>query len=301
MSWKLSAVAAKARVEAALDAQGEAMDWDESIVLAAYEVDPDEPDRWCLDAYLEEEPTAAQRKAVQALFGDNPPELAAEQLPDTDWVTESQRGTPPITAGRFHVHTPEHPPSTAPGVTSFCIPAAQAFGTGHHETTAGCLIMLDTMKRQGLHPRHIADIGTGTGLLAFAGLALWPHATVTASDIDPVCEPAVIENAQRNHVPLGTGPGEVSMVVADGMEDPALAAAAPFDLLIANILAAPLIAMAPDFAQAVAPRGNILLSGLLTTQESAVRAAYWRQRFRLQSRLTRGDWSILWLRRRPGG
>lgn len=301
MNHKLSAIASKARIEAALDAQAEAFDWDDTITLAAFETAPDAPDVWQLDAYLAAKPTAKQRKAVAALFGDNPPTLTAEELPETDWVTESQRGVEPIRAGRFYVHTPDHAPSPEAGVRNFCIPAAQAFGTGHHETTAGCLLLLDAMRMQGLAPRHVADIGTGTGLLAFAALELWPRAVVTASDIDPVCEPAVIENAARNGVAIGNGPGQCSMVIADGMDDPHLQAAAPFDLLIANILAGPLIDMAQDFADAVTPRGNILLSGLLTTQEAKVRAAYRRAGFRLQQRLTRGDWSILWLRHRFTG
>ncbi|VVT13923.1 50S ribosomal protein L11 methyltransferase [Erythrobacter sp. EC-HK427] len=301
MNHKLSAIASKARIEAALDARDEAFDWDDAITLAAFETAPDAPDVWQLDAYLAAKPTTKQRKAVAALFGDDPPKLTAEALPETDWVSESQRGVEPIRAGRFFVHTPEHAPSPDAGVTNFCIPAAQAFGTGHHETTAGCLVMLDTMRAQGLVPRHIADIGTGTGLLAFAALDLWPRAVVTASDIDPVCEPAVIDNALRNGVAIGNGPGQCSMVVADGMDDPHLEAAAPFDLLIANILAGPLIEMAQDFASAVTPRGNILLSGLLTTQEPQVRAAYRRAGFRLQARLTGGDWSILWLRARFTG
>ncbi|MGB3166036.1 MAG: 50S ribosomal protein L11 methyltransferase [Alteraurantiacibacter sp.] len=309
MSWKLSAIASKARVEAALAARDEAAlaardeapDWDDAVTLAAYEVDPDEPDCWCLDAYLPRKPTTADRNAVRALLGERPPRLVAEKLPDTDWVTESQRGAEPIRAGSFYVHTPDHAPSGEAGVTNFCIPAAQAFGTGHHETTAGCLEMLYMMKRAGQHPRHFADIGTGTGLLAFAALSLWPRAVATASDIDPVCEPATIDNARRNNIALGHGPGEMTMVVADGMEDPILEAAAPFDLLIANILAGPLVEMAGDFAEATADRGNILLSGLLVTQEPTVRAAYARAGFRLQKRLHRGDWSILWLRHRFQG
>ncbi|QZH74967.1 MAG: 50S ribosomal protein L11 methyltransferase [Erythrobacter sp.] len=301
MSWKLSAIASKDEVEAALDRRELVHDWDETIVLAGYEVDPDEPDCWCLDAYVPAKPGEAQRKAVRALFDGTPPRLVAERLPDTDWVSESQRAVAPIRAGRFHVHTPDHPPAATRGVTDFCIPAAQAFGTGHHHTTAGCLVMLDAMRQQGLNPRHVADIGTGTGLLAFAALALWPHAVVTASDIDPVCEPSVIENAQRNRVRLGAGPGQVTMVIADGMDDPVLQAAAPFDLLIANILAGPLVEMAQDFAGAVAPRGSILLSGLLIRQEPLVRAAYRRAGFRLQHRLHAGDWSILWLRHRFTG
>lgn len=301
MNWKLSAISSKAAIEAALDERDEIIGWNEAIVLAGFEVDPDEPDCWCLDAYMEHRPTPADRNAVRALFGENPPRLVAEELPETDWLSESQRGLEPIRAGRFHVHTPDYAPSKDPAITNFCIPAAQAFGTGHHETTAGCLVMLDAMRRMGLNPRHIADIGTGTGLLAFAALALWPHAAVTASDIDPVCEPAVLENAHGNGVRLGAGPGKMSMIVADGMEDPGLQAAAPFELLIANILAGPLIDLAPDFTHSVTHRGNILLSGLLTRQAPAVRDAYRREGFRLQRSLTIRDWSILWLRHRFTG
>jgi ribosomal protein L11 methyltransferase len=183
-------------------------------------------------------------------------------------------------------------------VRDFCIPAAQAFGTGQHATTAGCLTMLDTMKRRGVVARNLADIGTGTGLLAFAALHLWPNARAVASDIDPVCLPAVEENAALNGVAMGIGPGQLEMVIAQGMEDHTLADRALYDLLIANILAAPLIDLAPDFAAAMAPRSHIVLSGLLTTQEAKVRAAYYRVGFRLQARLTQGDWSILWLRQR---
>lgn len=301
MSWKLSVVAPKDAIEAALDRRDTDPLWDDAVVLAAFEVDPDDGSIWQLDAYTDRKPGKAERAAVAGLFDAKMSGLTAEKLPDTDWVTESQRGVEPIRAGRFYVHTPDHSSQADPAVTNFCIPAAQAFGTGHHETTSGCLVMLTAMRRSGVVPRHVADIGTGTGLLAFAALDLWPHATVTASDIDPVCEPAVIENAVRNNVRLGTGRGTMQMVVADGMDDEALQDAAPFDLLIANILAGPLIDMARDFADAVAPRGSILLSGLLAQQEAAVRRAYLRAGFRLHRRLHAGDWSILWLRHRYVG
>jgi ribosomal protein L11 methyltransferase len=298
MSWKLTALANKADVEAALERRETTIGWDENIVLAGFEVDPDEPDVWRLDAYLEGKPTAVERNAVSALFAGNAPEIVAEELPDTDWVAESQRGIEPIRAGRFHVHTPDYAPANDNGAISFCIPAAQAFGTGQHETTAGCLAMLDAMKSMGVTPRHIADIGTGTGLLAFAAMKLWPHAVVTASDIDPVCLPTVLGNAEMNAIPLGTEKGELAMIIADGMDDEFLAQRAPFDLLIANILAGPLIALAPEFAASTAPRGNILLAGLLTTQERGVRTAYMKAGFRLQAKIVNGDWSILWLRHR---
>jgi ribosomal protein L11 methyltransferase len=158
--------------------------------------------------------------------------------------------------------------------------------------------MLAHMKQQGVVARNLVDIGTGTGLLAFAALHLWPRARATASDIDAVCGPVVAENAALNGITLGDGPGRLAMVIAPGMEHPLLRAAAPYDLLIANILAGPLGELAKDFGKAVAPGGNILLAGLLTAQENTVRAAYTRAGFALRARLVRGNWSILWLRRR---
>jgi ribosomal protein L11 methyltransferase len=148
--------------------------------------------------------------------------------------------------------------------------------------------------------RNVADIGTGTGLLAFAALDLWPHAMATASDIDAVCVEVVEYNSNENGVPMGSRHGQLTMVVADGMDDPLLRARGPYDLLIANILAVPLVELAQDFADAVPPGGAVLLAGLLETQEAKVRRAYRRAGFRLAARLVNGDWSILWLRRRSG-
>ena len=295
-SWKLTAFGPKAAIEAALVAQELALDWDDDIGLAGFEVAEDKPDEWRLDVYLPRKPTAADKRAIDGLFANGAPRFAAEKLPDADWVTESQKGVDPIRAGRFVVRTPEHP--AAPDAVDLVIPASQAFGTGQHATTAGCLIMLERMRREGLVPRNLIDVGTGTGLLAFAARHLWPRALVTASDIDPVCEIVVEDNAALNAVPLGGPRGQVLMAIADGLDDPLLKARGPYDLLVANILARPLIAMAPDFARAVMPGGSVLLAGLLTTQEAEVRRAYRLVGFRLARRLVRGDWSILWLRRR---
>ena len=154
------------------------------------------------------------------------------------------------------------------------------------------------IRRRGAAVRNFADIGTGTGVLAFAAMALWPRARAIASDIDEVCEPVVVENALLNAIPLGTAPGELAMVIAEGFDHALLTGRVPYDLVIANILAGPLIALAGDFAEAVAPRGHLLLAGLLTTQEPAVRAAYRTAGFRLAARIVNGDWSILWLRKR---
>jgi ribosomal protein L11 methyltransferase len=296
VSWKISVRAPAEVVRAALVAHEDAEDWDFSIVLGGGQIDPATPDAWQLEAWLEREPDAHDKAAIAALFRDGAPELVVDELADADWVTLSQQNVEPIHEGPFHVRTPDHPPE--PSSRDFIIPASQAFGTGHHETTSGCLAMLAHIKAQGVMVRNLADIGTGTGLLAFAGLHLWPRARATASDIDAVCGPVVAENAALNAITLGDGPGKLAMVIAPGMEHPLLRAAAPYDLLIANILAGPLAELARDFAKAVAPGGSVLLAGLLTEQEPTVRAAYTRAGFSLRARMVRGNWSILWLRRR---
>lgn len=297
-SWKLTAFAPRAVIEAALIAHEDALDWDPEIVLSGSEIAEDRPDDWRLEAWLSRRPSAPEKAAIAALFAGEPPELMVEELPDIDWVTTSQQGLEPIRAGRFHVHTPEHAPLSEAGVTDFVIPASRAFGTGQHATTAGCLTMLSEMRARGTVVRNLADIGTGTGLLAFAALDLWPHALALASDIDAICVGVVEENAHLNGVAMGARAGELVMAVADGMEHPLLAARGPYDLIIANILAGPLISLAPDFARALLPGGNLVLAGLLETQEAQVRAACRRAGLRLAARLVNGDWSILWLRKR---
>ena len=296
--WKLTALAPRGVIEAALLAHEDALDWDPEVVLSGSEVAEDKPEEWRLEAWLPRKPTKADSAAIRRLFADVQPLLFPEQLPEFDWLTQSQQGLEPIRAGRFHVHTPQYPPLSLPGVRNFAIPASQAFGTGQHATTAGCLEMLCEMKRRGVVIRNLADIGTGTGLLAFAALHLWPRALSTASDIDAVCLNVVEDNARSNGIPMGARPGALTMLVADGMDHPLLEARGPYDLILANILAGPLIGMAPQFAKALVPGGHLLLAGLLETQEAQVRRACRAAGLRIAARKVRGDWSILWLRKR---
>ena len=299
-SWKVTALAPRWQIEAALLAHEDALDWDADIVISGSEIAEDKPDEWQLEAWLPRKPTNQDRDLIASLFEGQRPRFAQEKLPKTDWLTQSQQGLEPIRAGRFYVHTPEHPPLAEPGVRDYCIPASQAFGTGQHATTAGCLEMLGEMKRRGVVVRNCADIGTGTGLLAFAALHLWPHSLATASDIDAVCLGVVDDNARANGVKMGARPGELTMLVADGMEHPLLQVRGPYDLVIANILAGPLIDLAPQFAKSMVPGGHLLLAGLLETQEAGVRRACRRAGLRIAERLVNGDWSILWLRKRGG-
>jgi ribosomal protein L11 methyltransferase len=241
------------------------------VVLVADEPDPARPDDWLIHAYFDHPPTADDVAAL-ARLGIGAPEV--EHLGEADWVTMSQDGLQPIRAGRFHVHTPTHRAGHPPGAIPFEIDAGLAFGTGQHATTAGCLEALDRLEREGARFANIADIGTGTGLLAFAALALWPESRCIATDIDPVAVDVARDNAAINGVKLGHGPGALLLAQADGMSAPLLAARAPFDLLIANILAGPLIELAPGFAKSLAPGGTLILAGLLGTQTDAVVGAY---------------------------
>lgn len=283
-SWKLSLPCTRAEAEA-IDAGSIDID----AVLVTTETVEDDVEHWRLDAFTDNEPGADLIAAIRALA----PSAAAvvpeiEQLTDQDWVTLSQAGLEPIREGRFIVHTEAHPVTPAAGERAFLINASQAFGTGHHGTTAGCLAMLDRMSGEPVV--NAIDLGTGTGLLAFAARQLWPGAKVMATDIDPVAIDVARENAARN------GVEQIDYVVADGAQSPAIAARAPFDLIIANILAGPLVAMAGEVAAIAAPHATIVLAGLLSTQVDRVISAYRAVGCAVEESDTRGDWTILRLR-----
>ena len=259
-------------------------------VLVADEPDEARPDDWLIHAYFEHPPTSAEI-ATLASLGSGPPQV--EQLGEADWVTMSQAGLQPIRAGRFTVHTPTHAPD--PDRVNFEIDASLAFGTGQHATTSGCLAALDRLERDGAQFASIADIGTGTGLLAFAALALWPEAKCIATDIDPVAVDVARDNAAINGVKLGHGAGALLLAVAEGMDSAMLSARSPFDLIIANILAGPLIELAPDFGEALTPGGTIILAGLLDTQADGVCAAYEKRGLAVRERGS-GEWPVLVLK-----
>jgi ribosomal protein L11 methyltransferase len=260
---------------------------DQPPVLVADEPDETKPDNWLIHAYFEHEPTSEELYLLASLGGGRP---KVEQLGEADWVTMSQAGLQPIRAGRFTVHTPTY--AADPDRVNFEIDASLAFGTGQHATTSGCLAALDRLEVAGRDFTNIADIGTGTGLLAFAALALWPEARCIATDIDPIAIDVARDNASINRVKLGHGPGELLVGVADGMDSPLLTARAPFDLIIANILAGPLIQLAPDFAKALEPGGTVVLAGLLDTQADGVIAAYENEGMDVTDRGF-GEWPVL--------
>lgn len=302
MSWIISLPCTRAEAEI-LSGEIPALEMlDDAPVVVTREIDED-ADLWQLDAYMEDKPDKALVQLLQSLIpsakGAKP---VIEELEAQDWVTLSQQGLEPVRAGRFFVHTSSHADQVPPRTIPFLIDASQAFGTGGHDTTAGCLEMLDRLKQRGANPHNIADIGTGTGLLAFAALALWPHARTIGSDIDPASIWVTRDNAAINSVALGHGRGRLALAVAPGTNHPSIRHRAPYDLLIANILAGPLITLAPDIAAATAQGARIILAGLIARQMDAVLAAYRAQGFRLIARGGSAEWPCLMLikRRRFG-
>jgi ribosomal protein L11 methyltransferase len=272
---------------------------DSPPVLMTSEADSAQPDDWRLDAYFEREPDAETLALLHALAPSAARiEPAIERIEEQDWVTLSQQGLEPIQAGRFFVHTPAHRDNIPADAVALEIDAGRAFGTGQHETTTGCLMALDRLKRGGASFGNILDLGTGTGLLAFAALKLWPAARVAASDIDPVSIEVTEENAAINHIPLGRTRGQVELAVAAGMDHPRLAARAPYDLIVANILAGPLIELAPPVAAALEAGGRLILAGLLDSQADRVAAAYRRQGLMMSFNIVRGEWPSLVMRKR---
>jgi len=299
-SWKLTLPCTRAEAEA-IDAEMVDLGIDPPPVLMTTEEIEDDAEHWRLDAYFEGKPNATAIAAVRALVPSSAKAAARPvHIPDADWVALSQADLTPVRAGRFYVHTGAYANDVPTSVRAYRIEASRAFGTGHHETTTGCLMMLDAIRRRGARVGNLIDLGTGTGLLAFAALHLWPRAYATATDIDPVSIDVSAENAAVNGVPIGNTPGRLAFGVADGVASPLVLDRAPYDLVIANILAAPLIERAGDFTAIAAPGAQIVLAGLLTRQAAAVEAAYRRQGCRVAERLVLGDWTILRLRKRPG-
>lgn len=242
--------------------------------------------RFEVGAHFEERPDGVALDLLAAVHGARPWTLS--EVPDVDWVAKVRRDLPPVEAGRFFLYGSHDADRVPPGRVPLLIEAAMAFGTGHHGTTLGCLLALDRLAGEGFSPRAVADVGAGTAVLAMAARRVWPGARVVAGDIDPVAVETALANLLANGME-----GEVEVVEAAGIDSPAFRAAAPFDLLLANILKGPLLALAPDLAGALAPGGRLVLSGLLREQAEAVVAAYARQGLAELRREGIGDWATL--------
>jgi ribosomal protein L11 methyltransferase len=248
--------------------------------------------RWEVMAYFAEWPDEASiRHLVGLAAGD---EVAAaivfDEVEAKDWVRESLEGLVPVPAGRFVVHGQHDRNRVPPNKLGIEIEAALAFGTGHHGTTRGCLLLLDEVLRS-VSPRRVLDLGTGTGVLAIAA-AKALHRRILAGDIDPLSVAVARGNARLN----GVG-NLVEAVCAIGLAAPLIRHRAPFDLVLANILANPLRQLATPLTAHLAPRGIVILSGLLPHQAGGVIAAYRARGVVLAGQLRIDGWSSLLLRR----
>lgn len=244
--------------------------------------------RWRVEALYDAPP---DRESLLPLLGD---ELALtadiELLADEDWVANSLHGLPPVICDRLFVHG-SHDAGAAPaGSLPIRIEAGLAFGTGHHGTTFGCLEALERLHRH-YRFRDILDLGCGSGVLAIAAAKLWPGARVWAADIDAEAVAVARANTQLNHVP------HIRTVRAPGLANARLRAAAPFDLIAANILARPLTRLAADIVPALRPGGFAVLSGLLADQERPVLNFYEGRGLHREHRANMAGWVTLSLRK----
>lgn len=222
------------------------------------------------------------------------------ELEDRDWVSESQKLLAPVRAGKFLVYGSHDIDKRDPALINLQVDAGQAFGTGKHETTAACLALISELERANLCSKNAApkilDLGTGSGVLALAAHKLWADAHIVATDIDPIAVDVSRENITINdghHRINGEGKSGIALAVADGFASEEIQSDAPFDAIIANILAGPLIEMAADLTRNVRDEGTIILSGLLITQRDDVLAAYAAQGATLTDEKHDGDWAAL--------
>ncbi|UDL89716.1 50S ribosomal protein L11 methyltransferase [Mesorhizobium sp. PAMC28654] len=282
ITGKIESISMFAALEAAFE--------DEGLPIAVREVDEDK-DIHEVSVYTDgdEDAVEARMKDVLASLALSK-QIERETLPDVDWVAISLEGLKPVRAGRFFVHGAHDRRKRHSGELAIEIEAGLAFGTGHHGTTAGCLEMLEQVVRRE-HPRNALDLGTGSAVLAIA-VAKLAHIRVLATDIDPIAVKVAADNARLNHVKA-----LVETVTAPGFHHPIFGKRAPFDLIVANILARPLMRLAPRMAAHIAWGGSIVLSGILDRQRDAVVAAYVGQQFRHVRTLHREGWVTIHLKR----
>jgi len=259
----------------------------DDLALTASAHENEDTGEWFFEATCDSPPDVESfvELARQALGGAV--EFSVSPIdPEINWVARSLEGLPPVIAGGFYVYGSHETAPVPGGLTPIRIDAAQAFGTGHHETTTGCLEAIDRILKR-TKPSRMIDVGTGTGVLAIA-LAKRTRRTVIASDIDPISVTTTIENASFN----GVG-RQIIAIEATGVNHPTIAQNAPYDLIVANILAGPLMALAPSIGRIAQKGATIILSGILQHQARGVINAYARQGMVLNQKLQRKDWTTL--------
>lgn len=274
----------------AAEALGEALEElsNEPYGVGVFEIE-DGSGMWEVGGYFIDAPDDVALALLAAAHGAKP--FVVSELPETDWVAKVRRELVPVHAGRFYVYGSHNADTVPEGVEPLLIEAAMAFGTGHHGTTQGCLRALDRLLEAGVVCHKVADIGCGTAVLAMAAARVWPE-TVLASDMDEVAVDVAAANVSANGLT-----GRVICLEAVGFEHPQLHAAAPFDLVFANILKQPLIDLAPDMSSHLTTGGFAILSGILNEQGDEVAEVYARNGINTWHREVIGDWTTLTLQK----
>lgn len=282
----LTTLTAKAQAEAL----GEAMERlnPEPTGIGVFEME-DGSGLWEVGGYFTEAPDEAGLALLAAMHDAKP--FVVSEVPETDWVAHVRRELAPVEAGRFFVYGSHDADKLPEGRIPLLIEAAMAFGTGHHGTTLGCLLALDCLLDQGFEANKVADIGCGTAVLAMAAARVW-DGTILASDIDEVA----VEVAEANLKANGMA-GQVICLEAAGFDHPQLQEQAPFDLIFANILKGPLVALSPELAANLRPSGYAILSGILNEQADDVVAVYAQNGINLTRREEIGEWTTLLLQK----
>ncbi len=270
----------------AAEGLGEAMERldPEPTGVGVFEVE-DGSGLWEVGGYFTGTPDETALAVLSAAFSAKP--FVVSELPETDWVAHVRRELAPVEAGRFFVYGSHDADKLPEGRIPLLIEAAMAFGTGHHGTTLGCLKALDTLLDEGFTATKVADIGCGTAVLAMAAARVW-DGTILASDIDQVA----VDVAQANLKANGMD-GAVQCIEAAGFDHPDLKSYAPYDLIFANILKGPLVALAPEIGENLRAGGQAILSGILNEQADDVLDVYLQNEFNLHFKGQIGEWTTL--------
>ena len=271
----------------------EAISFDDAVVTAR---EIDGGPRWSLICHCAVEPDRAvleTRIAIAAASAAiDPPDVLIEEMPPIDWVAEYQSRTKPVTIGNFFIYPSHFRDDLPAGLIGIKLDAGNAFGTGEHESTSGCLVALEQLRDDGIAVDCGLDMGCGSAILAIAMARLWPTGNFIAVDSDPDSVRTAAENVADNNCA-----DTVSVAESDGYGAAVVQSPAPYDLIAANILARPLMAMAPDAAASLKVGGHAVLAGILTEQAEMVSGAYVAAGFTAADRLAMGKWPTLVLTR----
>ena len=279
--YQITARGPRASIESAWDA----LAWTDPSPAGAVDAKEDTRLTWRLAAYADDADSA---EACAEIIRKTSPDLnpVVEVLPDRDWVTLSLEGLPPVKAGRFIVAGSHALAATAPGKTDILIEAGPAFGTGHHGTTLGCLLGYEHVLKTGV-PKTVLDVGTGSGVLAIAAIKTGAVRAI-GTEIDAQSVIVANDNAAKNNVGK-----RFRAYHTRSAGNAIIQSTAPYELVFANILAKPLIGLAPEICRLTANGGHVILSGLLNRQEPLVKAAYAGRGLSLVKRVRKDGWSTL--------